>query len=163
METTANQLNLLVKMIVMGWDAQNNSLNKLISSLTDEQLSKEIAPGRNTGIYLLGHLIAVSDGMLPLLGFGDRLFPGMEEQFIKNPDKSGLAFPPVAVLKQRLEGVNAKLNSHFQSTNINEWLSRHMSVSPEDFVKEPHRNKLNVVINRTSHMANHIGQMLLLQ
>lgn len=162
METTAPQSNLLVKMTLMAWDAQNNYLNKLISSLTDEQLANETAPGKNTGVYLLGHLIAVSDGMLPLLGFGDRLFPEMEEVFLKNPDKSGLAFPSVAELKQRFETVNAKLNSHIQSSDISEWLSRHTAVSPEDFVKEPHRNKLNVVITRTGHMAYHIGQMRLI-
>jgi hypothetical protein len=68
METTT-QSNLLVKMILMAWDAQNSYLNKLISSLTDEQLAKEIAPGKNTGVYLLGHLIAVSDGMLAFTRF----------------------------------------------------------------------------------------------
>jgi len=160
METT--QSNLLVKMILMAWDAQNNYLNKLISSLTDEQLAKEIAPGKNSGVYLLGHLIAVSDGMLPLLGFGDRLFPEMEEVFIKNPDKSGQVFSSVSELKQRLEAVNTKLNSHFKSTEIAEWLSKHNAVSSDDFVKEPHRNKLNVVITRTGHMAYHIGQMRLI-
>jgi hypothetical protein len=38
-----------------------------------------------------------------------------------------------------------------------------MTVSPEDFAKEPHRNRLNVLISRTNHMANHIGQLLLLK
>jgi hypothetical protein len=161
METTT-QSNLLVKMVLMAWDAQNNYLNKLISSLSDEQLAKEIAPGKNTGVYLLGHLIAVSDGMLPLLGFGNRLFPEMEEMFIKNSDKSGQVFPSVAELKQRLETVNTKLNSYFKSTDVNGWLGRHTAVSSEDFLKEPHRNKLNVVISRTSHMAYHIGQIQLI-
>ena len=162
METIAAQLNLLVKMTLMAWDAQNNHLNKLISSLTDDQLAKETAPGKNTGVYLLGHLIAVSDGLMPLLGFGNRLFPDMEEVFLKNPDKSGLTHPSVAELKRRLETVNKELNHHFQSAGVNEWLSRHTAVSPEDFVKEPHRNKLNTVITRTGHMAYHIGQMRLL-
>lgn len=161
METTT-QPNLLLKMILMAWEAQNNYLNKLVSSLTDEQLAKEIAPGKNTGVYLLGHLIAVSDGMLPLLGFGDRLFPEMEEVFIKNPDNSGQNFPSVAELKQRLEAVNTKLNAQFISADVDGWLSKHTAVSSEDFVKEPHRNKLNVVINRTGHMAYHIGQMRLI-
>jgi len=161
METTT-QSGLLVKMILMAWDTQNSYLNKLISSLTDEQLAKEIAPGKNTGVYLLGHLIAVSDGMLPLLGFGDRLFPEMEEVFVKTPDRSGQVFPLVTELKQRLEAVNTKLNGHFKSTGVDGWLSRHTAVSPDDFVKEPHRNKLNVVINRTGHMAYHIGQLRLL-
>ena len=161
MEATT-QSNLLVKMILMAWEAQNNYLNNLVSSLTDEQLTKEIAPGKNTGVYLLGHLIAVSDAMLPLLGFSDRLFPEMEEVFIKNPDKARQAFPSIAELKQRLAVVNAKLNGHFEATEIDGWLSRHTAVSSDDFVREPHRNKLNVVINRTGHMAYHIGQMRLL-
>lgn len=162
MEMTATQTNLLVRMTLMAWHAQNNNLKKLINSLTDEQLTKEISPGKNTGLYLLGHLIAVSDGILPLLALADRLFPEMEEVFIQNPDKSGFAFPSVADLKQRLETVNEKLDGHFQSTDVNGWLDRHTAVSPEDFIKEPHRNKLNVVITRTGHMAYHIGQMGLL-
>lgn len=162
MDRAVIQLNLLVKMTVMAWDAQNSYFNKLISSLSDDRLLKEISPGRNTGIYLLGHLIAVSDAMIPLLGWGDRLFPELEEPFIKAPDKSGQAMPSISELKEKLVAVNAKLSLHFQSATVDEWLSRHTSVSAEDFAKEPHRNKLNVVISRTNHMANHIGQMILL-
>lgn len=161
METT--QQSLLVKMALMAWDTQNGYLTKLINSLPDEQLEKEITPGKNTGVYLLGHLIAVSDGLLPLLGFGDRLYPEMEEMFLRTPDKSGLKFPSIEELKRRLEAVNVELNKHFESTDVDGWFSRHMSVTPEDFSKEPHRNRLNVVMNRTSHMANHIGQMILLK
>lgn len=163
MDTTITQLNLVVKMTLTAWDAQNNYLNTLISSLTEDQLLKEIAPGRNTGIYLLGHLIAVSDAMIPLLGFGERLFPALEEVFVKNPDKSGLEMPGIHELKENLSAVNTKLEAAFKKTTVEEWLSKHAAVSAEDFVNEPHRNKLNVVISRTNHMANHIGQMLLLK
>lgn len=161
MET--NNSALLVKMVRMSWDAQNNELNKLINTLNDEQLAKEIAPGKNTGVYLLGHLIAVSDALLPLFGWGEMLYPEMQDVFIESPDKSGHSFPPVAELKLRFNTVNTKLNSHFDAATIEEWLSRHMAVKPEDFATQPHRNKLNVVLNRTAHMANHIGQMLLLK
>lgn len=163
MDTNIPQLNLLVKMTLTAWDAQNNYLIKLIDSFTDEQLSNEIAPGRNTGIYLLGHLIAVSDAMIPLLGFGERLFPALDEVFIKNPDKLGLVMPGVFELKENLAAVNAKLQASFQKATADEWLSKHAAVSAEDFANEPHRNKLNVIISRTNHMANHIGQMLLLK
>jgi hypothetical protein len=163
MDTTTIQLNLIVDMALKAWESQNKQLEKLINSLSDEQLAKEIAPGRNTGVYLLGHLIAVSDALLPLLGFSDRLFPDMDEVFIKNPDKAGLPKPTVTELKQRLETVNAKLNTHFQSLAADEWLHKHTAVSAEDFSKEPHRNRLNVLMNRTGHMANHLGQMLLLK
>jgi hypothetical protein len=163
MDTTNSQLILLVKMTLTAWYAQNNYLSKLIDSLTDDQLKKEIAPGRNTGIYLLGHLIAVSDAMIPLLVFGDRLFPALDEVFIKNPDKSEQVKPGIHELKVNLVAVNAKLEAAFQKATIEEWLGKHTAVSAEDFAKEPHRNKLNVVISRTNHMANHIGQMLLLK
>ena len=163
MSTTATQQDLIIRMTLSAWDAQNKYFNNLAESLSDEQLQKEIAPGRNTGIYLLGHLIAVSDAMLPLLGFAERLFPALENVFVKNPDKSGLEIPPVSELKENLEAVNTKLSSAFKSCTADEWLSRHTAVSEEDFAKEPHRNKLNVVISRTNHMANHIGQMLLLK
>ena len=84
METTTTQPQLFIKIVIAEWDKQNNNFNKLLSSLTGEQLSKEIAPGKNTGIYLVGHLIAVSDSMLPLLSFGEKLFPQLENIFIKN-------------------------------------------------------------------------------
>ena len=108
MSITTAQQDLIIKMTITAWDAQNKYLSKLLESLTDEQLQKEIAPGRNTGIYLLGHLIAVSDAMLPLLGFGERLFPALENVFVKNPDKSGLEMPSVSELKGNLDAVNAK-------------------------------------------------------
>jgi hypothetical protein len=42
-------------------------------------------------VYLVGHLAAISDAMLPLLAFGEKQFPQLENVFIDNPDKSGLA------------------------------------------------------------------------
>jgi hypothetical protein len=71
--------------------------------------------------------------------------------------------PSVSELKEKLKAVNARLATHFQSADLEEWLSKHTSVLSEDFAKEPQRNKLNVVISRTNHLANHIGQMLLLK
>ena len=162
METTA-QSDLVTKMTLTAWNAQNGYLDKLLGELSEEQLMKEIAPGKNRGIYLLGHLIAVSDAMLPLLGFGNRLFPSLEQAFLTTPDKAGQEMPSIAELKENLTAVNAKLKEYFAATSSAQWLEKHNSVSAEDFVKEPHRNKLNIIISRTSHMANHIGQLLLLK
>jgi len=43
-----------------------------------------------------------------------------------------------------------------------DWLSRHTSVSEEDFAADPLRNKLNVLIGRTNHESYHLGQANLL-
>lgn len=163
METIETEKELFIKMVIAEWDKQNNNFNKILSSLNDDQISKEIAPGKNTGTYLVGHLIAISDAMLPLLGFGEKLFPQLDSVFVKNPDKSGLKIPSVSELKEQLKSVHAKLTEHIRSVSPAEWFSRHMAVSEEDFEREPHRNKLNVIINRANHMSYHLGQLVLLQ
>ena len=43
-----------------------------------------------------------------------------------------------------------------------EWFTRHANISEADFPKEPHRNRLNVLLSRTSHLAYHRGQLVLL-
>ena len=55
------------------WDAYIEQADGLFSNLTEQQLGREVAPGKNRLIYLWGHLIAVHDGMLPLLYFGQHL------------------------------------------------------------------------------------------
>jgi hypothetical protein len=70
--------------------------------------------------------------------------------------------PSVAGLKEQLKIVNEELSKQIRSAAPDDWFKRHMAVSDEDFSKEPHRNKLNVIINRTNHMSYHLGQLALL-
>lgn len=156
-------LKMSIQVALGAWDIQNSRLVKLLESLPEGRLSDEIAPGKNTGVYLLGHLVAVSDNMLPVLGLGERLFPHLDEVFIKNPDNSGLAKPPVSELMANLHAVNKRLVEGFATLSPVNWLERHTAVSETDFAKEPHRNKLNLLLNRTGHIAYHLGQLVWLK
>ena len=89
------QTALTIKITLDAWYAHVKRVNNLISNFTDEQLHQDVAPGRNSGIYLLGHLTAVHDMMLPLLGFGEQRFPQLNDIFITSPDKSGKEMPPI--------------------------------------------------------------------
>jgi hypothetical protein len=153
----------LISIVLKTWNLQIKRFSDLVDSLSDEDLRKEIAPGKNSGIYLLGHMVATHDGLLPLLGFGSKLWPNLEQPFLTSPDKSGHTFPPVADLKKYWNEVNSKLGNHFNSLQPEEWLIRHTAVSAEDFAKEPHRNKLNVLLSRATHLSYHMGQMMLLK
>ena len=153
---------LFVKMTLSNWHGQNKRIAGLTDKLTDEQLHNEVAPGRNRGIYLLGHLAAISDLMLPLLGLGSQLYPGLEAQFVTNPDAADQPTPSIAVLKDCWETINQTLAGHFASMEEADWLSRHTKVSEEDFLKDPSRNKLNVLISRTGHINYHRGQLAFL-
>ena len=150
-------------MALDAWNIQISRTSKLFDSLTDEQLSAEVAPDRNSGIYLLGHLAAVHDAMLPLLRVGQKLRPEMEEVFVKKPDRSGQEKPPVAELRKYWAQVNETLAASFGRLTAGEWFERHAAISEEDFQKEPHRNRLNLVMNRTAHLANHLGQLTFLK
>lgn len=150
---------VFIKMVLSNWQTQNGRLSALFDKLSDDELATETAPGRNTGIYLLGHMAAVHDGMFTILGLGERLYPELDEVFIHNPDKSGLPKPPVSHLRECWKKVSETLEQHINATRPDEWFNRHNSVSEEDFAKEPHRNKLNIIINRTNHLSTHLGQL----
>jgi len=158
-----DQIELVVKMATTAWEAQNTRVNKLLEALSDEKMLSEIAPGKNRGIYLLGHLAAVNDNLLPLFGFGEKLYPKLGPVFLSNPDKSELDSPSLQELKEQWNTINTKLTEHIGKMKPSEWFDRHSSISVEDFAKEPHRNKLSVLLNRTTHQSYHVGQLILLQ
>ncbi len=158
-----NLMNLSIKMSLDAWDHEISKVDKLLNELSDEQLNNEVAPGRNTGVYLLGHLAAVHDALFLLLGVGEKLYPEMTDIFIKSPDKSPHTKPPVNVLRAYWQEVNKKLSDNINQFDDEQWLQKHTSVNEEDFKKEPHRNRLNVLISRTNHLAYHFGQLAFLR
>ena len=151
--------------VKMGLDAWNNMVkrtDKVLNDISDEQMLHDTAPGRNSGIYLLGHLTAVNDGMLKILDLGDRQYPELDEVFLRSPDKSGKEMPDAATLRGYWAASKENLNEGFAKMEPADWFGRHMSVNEEDFEKEPHRNKLNVLIGRTIHLSEHYGQLVYL-
>lgn len=155
----ATPASVFVKMVLGAWQQQNTRADELVAQLSDEQILQETAPGRNTGIYLFGHLAAVNDGLFTLLGIGKRLHPELDEIFLDSPDKSGKKFPPIDEIKKCWQEINIALTDKFNEMQGSEWFEKHSAVSAEDFAKEPHRNKLNTIITRTAHQAYHLGQM----
>jgi hypothetical protein len=153
----------LIKMVLDAWHSKVNQFDKLLAELSDEQLMKEVAPGRNRGIYLLGHLTALGDSIVPLLGYGEKISPHLFKPFVHIPDKETEDLPPINELRQEWVKVKTALAEKMAATTPEEWFQRHTSISEEDFVKEPHRNKLNVVLSRVSHVDYHLGQLTFLK
>ena len=156
---TSHELSVQVAM--NSWRLVLERANKALSNLPEEQLLKEVAPGRNRIIYLWGHLTAIHDAMFPILGLGERLHPGLDAIFVSRPDKTGAQLPPVGVLRKHWGEVNAKLLSQFASLSADEWLQRHYAMSEEDYAKDPTRNRLAVLLSRTNHMSYHLRQITL--
>ena len=159
----SNEKELAVKVVLDAWHARIKDADALLNELTDEQLQNEVSPGRNRGTYILGHLTAVHDRMVPLLNFGQQQYPQLDEIYLTNPDRAVEKTPTVAELRSYWKNVNSKLASQFSTLKTDDWFQKHNSVSAEDFVKEPHRNKLNIVLGRTNHIAMHAGQLVFLK
>lgn len=157
-----NTTDLFVHMAMTAWSNELKATDTLLGKLSDTQLMQEVSAGRNRGIYLLGHLAAEHDQMLPLLRFRQPMHPELHKPFINEPDKAVADLPPLGQLRAYWTEVNAMLMEHIAKVPAEEWFTRHANISEEDFPKEPHRNRLNVMLSRTSHLAYHRGQLVLL-
>ena len=123
------------------WKAQLDRADKLFGGLSSEEVLREIAQGRNRLLYLWGHLTAMHDAMLPLLGLGDRFHPEFDVAFVSNPDKSQAAIPSHEQVRQVWKTVNGELWKGFEKMSWSDWLQRHTAVSEEDFAKDASRNR----------------------
>jgi hypothetical protein len=154
---------LFVATVLSNWELALKRINALFDRHTDTDLLKPIAPGKNRVIYLLGHLVAIHDNMVPLLGLGDKRYPELDAPFIHNPDSPDTKLLPPAELRQQWKAINTYLTDRLREWKPEEWLQKHTAVSVEDFAKEPHRNRLNIVLSRTGHVSYHAGQLALLK
>src|SRR5258708_14496926 len=159
--TTTIQQDLFVSTGLHSWEQAIKRASTLFESYTDEELAAGFVPGKHRIICLLGHLTAVHDRLLSLLGLGERLYPQLDEFFISNPDNTAAGFPPAKELREYWKTVNQQLTGAFRSWTPEEWLQKHTAVSDEDFAREPHRNRFSVVINRAGHVQYHLGQLAL--
>jgi DinB superfamily len=151
----------LVTVALNSWKSAIERADRLFPVLSEEQLMKEVAPGKNRLIYLWGHLTVVHDRMLPLLGFGERLHPEFDVLFLSNPDKTIPELPPVKEIKSAWDEVNGRLLTGFAGLSASGWLQKHTAVSEEEFAKDPLRNRFAVLLSRTNHLAYHLGQTAL--
>jgi uncharacterized damage-inducible protein DinB len=140
--------------VLNSWRLVMNRFHKTLSELSDEQLQQQVAPARNRVFYLLGHLTAMHDRMFPLLGIGERLHTELDDRVHADPLSA-------TELRRAWAEVNDKLIRAFEGFTLEDWLQKHTAVSDEDFIKDPMRNRLPVVMNRTSHASYHAGQAAL--
>jgi hypothetical protein len=149
-------------MALDAWHSRIKEADMLFDGLSDEQLKNEASPGRNTGMYLLGHLAITHDMMLPILGFGKQIYPQLTTAYNDNADAKTYS-ESASELRKYWKNINSILAENFAKLTTDAWFERHNSVSAGDFEKERHRNKLNIIISRTNHLSYHNGQLVFLK
>jgi hypothetical protein len=96
--------------------------------------------------------------LFKILNLGGHVKENYRDFFGINSDESD-----AGEIRKYWHEVNSLMNERIEKLNTSEWFSKHANISEEDFEKEPHRNKLNVLLDRTSHLTHHGGQLLLLK
>jgi hypothetical protein len=152
--------DVLIQTAILSWEQVIKRVGTLCLSFSEEQLFVEVAPGKNRILYLWGHLTAVNDAMFSVLELGERLHPELDAVFIAQPDRS-VPLPTPTEIAKCWKDVHTELLLRFKTLSAKDWLERHGSVSPEDFERNPTRNRLAVLLGRTNHASCHFGQMML--
>jgi hypothetical protein len=157
-----SQNALLTGTAVNLWNQIIERAGKTLDAFTDDQLQLEVAPGKNRVFYVLGHLTAAHDQLLPLLRLGERRYPQLDV-FLNQPDRAQSDPISAADLRKACAEVNQAITAAVSTLTPEQWLERHSAISEEDFTREPHRNRLSVFASRTTHAAYHHGQVRLVQ
>src|SRR5262245_66523161 len=87
-------------------------LDQMFSSMNDEELLREVAPGRNRVFYLMGHLTTVHDRLLPMLGLGERLHPELDDDFLTHADRVTADRVAPKAVRLAWSQVNGRLTGH---------------------------------------------------
>ena len=152
---------LFVDAALRSWRSNMDRASKFFGSLTLEELEVRVAPARNRLIYIWGHLAAFNDAIFPLFRFGPRRYPDLEKMFVAQPDGAVAQIVASSALNEIWTQLDVALWEEFQKLSPSDWLERHQGVSPEDFVREPHRNRYASLLGRTAHVTYHLGQAIL--
>lgn len=148
---------------LQSWNQVIGRLDQKLSTMTDVQLEREVAPERNRLIYLLGHLTVAHDRMRVLLGIGDRLHPELDAVFFHSPDRAQMHEMTTSAVKRAWDEVNRNLTDAMLKFSGDEWLERHAAVSEVDFQQDPTRTRLAILLSRTNHASFHLGQIVLVK
>lgn len=157
-----NQLNIVTQNAVSQWELHISRATQLLNQLSDEALNRQVAPGKNTGKYIVGHLIAIHDAMVQILGIGESEHSELYEIYVKNPDSDVDLQKNVQELRILWDESHARITNLVKTLLAEDWLGRHNAISDENFKANPLRNRLSVLLNRTNHFSYHLGQLRLL-
>jgi len=144
---------------LLQWNTYNTRMQKALESISDENFHKPIIASGNSPSWVFGHLVDTEDGLLELFGIRSRIHPELKSIYHHERGTNQAGHLSKTELMTKWKAISAELDKAFKSWSESDWMGRHTAVTEEDFKKEPHRNKLNVMLARVGHKASHLGQI----
>lgn len=150
-----------IEICLLQWDTFNRRTQKTLESISEENFNKPICAGGNSPSWLMGHLADTEDALLELFGIRKRMFPELAKIYHHEKGTNQIGHLSKEELTAKWKEISGELDRTFKAMSESDWHGRHTAVSEEDFKREPHRNKLNVMLSRVTHKASHLGQIAL--
>ncbi len=145
-------------MVIDAWSSGVAKMKTILSSLSDEDFENSI--GNDKVNYIIAHLTAINDLTIEVLGIGEINNMNLYNYFKVYETKLPLPISNKELLKLwtiTCEQIDLKIKDF----TPDDWFGKHTAVTIKEFNKEPDRNKLNVLLNRSHRMATAVGQLSL--
>ncbi len=150
--------NILSKQFQRQYEMMVEWVNGTIDPLTDDEFKMEIYPGKNHGVWLLGHLVTSDDDFSMFMGKGEVMFPEYYEVFgqgskLLPPEE----YPPVSELRSAWKKVCEKNRKIYSELTDDELQLPHALVKNID--KDYFKTKERVIMAWHLHQLYHAGQL----
>ncbi|MEO8665859.1 MAG: DinB family protein [Ignavibacteria bacterium] len=153
--------NILVKKFLEQYIVMIEWVNLYINALTDKDFEMELSPGKNHGVWILGHMIASDDDFSLMMGKGELLFPEYQELFGQGSKLQPVKnYPAVEQLRKQWNDLfekNKKIYEDLKDADFNQ--------PPEnttDANKDFFNTKAKVIMAWQLHQMYHGGQLSVL-
>jgi hypothetical protein len=143
------------KMVITDW------VNGMLGKMSDDDFKIEISPGKNHGVFLLGHFIGSEDDLSVFLGKGDYMFPEYQKIFMgKVTLLSPQEYPSVSEMKENWKKVCGKSEKIYLELTDEELNEPHAMI--KDPEKDYFKTKARVLMAWQLHQAYHAGQLAII-
>lgn len=144
------------------WELTISWINGSLKMLSNDDLKESILPGKNHGVWILGHLIESEDELSTFLGKGSMLFPSYLDLFGQGSKLQPLeSYPPIEELRSHWKNVISKNETMLKEMKDSELEEPHCQRSenePNDFFQ----TKGRCVAIWSLHQMYHNGQLAIL-
>ncbi|MEO8209783.1 MAG: DinB family protein [bacterium] len=154
--------NVLSKQFQRQYEMMLGWVDGTINSLSDEDFKMELSPGKNTGVWILGHLVVSDDDLSTFLGKGKLLFPEYVKLFGQGTKVQPVEnYPDVAALKKSWKQVSERNKIIYSELTDKELNEPHAMI--EDFEKDYFKTKERVIMAWQLHQVYHTGQLAIIK
>ena len=115
---------MAIKIITDAWHSGVEKINKLLTSLSDEEFEMEVAPGKNKAKLIIALLAALNDSAIEVLGIGKMINPDVFNYF--KVDDRTLPIPATNKEIRQYWLISCQLID----SKIKDWRKNHVSKLP---------------------------------